>query len=173
MFTRPQCQERLALGNAFMPAHGDFVIEAPAVAVWVPLPLTAMPAKLLAHERRKRLAGALPSPTCRTPGNWRNRSRARGEPPPQAAAPGHAAVSATSAQSSHHRSFALRLIQIICELNLRKQYVVIYLARAYAQIPLLQFTCEVLELEGQARQKALAKVRQMEQSLLSPLEDSS
>lgn len=58
-------------------------------------------------------------------------------------------------------------------LNLRKQYVVIYLARAYAQIPLLQFTREVLQLEGQARQKALAKVRLLEQSLLTPLNDSS
>jgi hypothetical protein len=51
--------------------------------------------------------------------------------------------------------------------------VVIYLARAYAQIPLLQFTREVLQLEGEARQKALAKVRLLEQSLLTPLSDSS
>jgi hypothetical protein len=57
-------------------------------------------------------------------------------------------------------------------LNLRKQYIVIYLARAYAQIPLLQFTREVLQLEGEARQKALVKVRLLEQSLLSPLDDS-
>lgn len=57
-------------------------------------------------------------------------------------------------------------------LNVRKQYIVIYLARAYAQIPLLQFTREVLQLEGEARQKALVKVRILEQSLLSPLDDS-
>jgi hypothetical protein len=57
-------------------------------------------------------------------------------------------------------------------LNVRKQYVVIYLARAYAQVPLLQFTREVLQLEGEARQKALVKVRLLEQSLLSPLDDS-
>jgi hypothetical protein len=36
-------------------------------------------------------------------------------------------------------------------LNLRKQYVVIYLAHAYAQMPLIRFTREVLELEPQAR----------------------
>lgn len=58
-------------------------------------------------------------------------------------------------------------------LNLRKQYVVIYLAHAYAQMPLIQFTREVLELELKARAKALAKVRKLEQSLLHPLEDSS
>lgn len=58
-------------------------------------------------------------------------------------------------------------------LNLCKQYVVIYLAHAYAQIPLIQFTREVLELEPKARAKALAKVRKLEQSLLHPLEDSS
>ena len=57
-------------------------------------------------------------------------------------------------------------------LNVRKQYIVIYLARSYAQIPLLQFTREVLQLEGEARQKALAKVRLLEQSLLSPFDDT-
>ena len=45
--------------------------------------------------------------------------------------------------------------------------------RAYAQIPLLQFAREVLQLEGPACQKALAKVRLLEQSLLTPLNDSS
>ena len=57
-------------------------------------------------------------------------------------------------------------------LNVRKQYIVIYLARSYAQIPLLQFTREVLQLEGEARQKALAKVRLLERSLLSPFDDT-
>ena len=58
-------------------------------------------------------------------------------------------------------------------LNLRKEYVVIYLARAYAQIPLLRFTRLVLELEGAARQKALAKIQKLEQSLLNPHDDTS
>jgi hypothetical protein len=57
-------------------------------------------------------------------------------------------------------------------LNVRKQYIVIYLARSYAQIPLLQFTREVLQLEGEAQQKALAKVRLLEQNLLSPFDDT-
>jgi hypothetical protein len=58
-------------------------------------------------------------------------------------------------------------------LNLRKEYVVIYRQRAYAQIPLVRFTRLVLELEGTARQKALAKIRRLEQSLLNPLDDTS
>ena len=57
-------------------------------------------------------------------------------------------------------------------LDVRKQYIVIYLARYYAQIPLLQFTREVLQLEGEARQKALAKVRLLEHRLLSPFDDT-
>jgi hypothetical protein len=58
-------------------------------------------------------------------------------------------------------------------LNIRKQYVVIYLAHSYAQMPLIRFTREVLELEPEARAKALAKVRKLEQSLLNPLDDTS
>ena len=58
-------------------------------------------------------------------------------------------------------------------LNLRKQYIVIYLGRAYAQIPLVRFTRLVLELEGAARQKALAKIQKLEQSLLNPQDDTS
>jgi hypothetical protein len=58
-------------------------------------------------------------------------------------------------------------------LNLRKQYIVIYLGRAYAQIPLVRFTRLVLELEGAARQKALAKIRKLEPSLLNPQDDTS
>jgi len=58
-------------------------------------------------------------------------------------------------------------------LNLRKQFVVIYLAHAYAQMPLIRFTREVLELEPETRAKALAKVRKLEQSLLNPLDDTS
>lgn len=55
-------------------------------------------------------------------------------------------------------------------LNLRKEYVVIYHKNAYTQWPLVTFTREVLELEGDARTKALKKIRQLEQSLLCPLE---
>jgi len=58
-------------------------------------------------------------------------------------------------------------------LNLRKEYVVIYLAHAYARLPLLRFTREVLELEPKARAKALAKIRKLEQSLLAPMDNTS
>ena len=58
-------------------------------------------------------------------------------------------------------------------LNLRKEYVVIYLAHAYARLPLVRFTREVLELEPKARAKALAKIRQLEQSLLNPMDNTS
>jgi hypothetical protein len=44
-------------------------------------------------------------------------------------------------------------------LNLRKQYIVIYRARSYAQVPLVRFTRLVLQLEGAARQRALAKIQ--------------
>lgn len=58
-------------------------------------------------------------------------------------------------------------------LNLRKEYVVIYLAPAYARLPLLRFTREVLELEPKARARALAKIRKLEQSLLAPMDNTS
>jgi hypothetical protein len=58
-------------------------------------------------------------------------------------------------------------------LNLRKEYIVIYLARSYAQVPLVRFTRLVLELEGAARQRALAKIQKLEQSLLNPQDDTS
>ena len=58
-------------------------------------------------------------------------------------------------------------------LNLRKEYVVIYLAHAYARLPLVRFTREVLELEPKARAKALAKIRKLEESLLAPMNDTS
>ena len=60
--------------------------------------------------------------------------------------------------------------QIRRRLNLRREYVVIYHQQAYTQMPLVTFTREVLELEGQARIKALAKIRQLEKSLLAPIE---
>lgn len=59
--------------------------------------------------------------------------------------------------------------EIQTRLNLEHQFVVIHLGHAYAQLPLITFTREVLELEPVARSKALAKIRQMELSFLSPL----
>lgn len=41
---------------------------------------------------------------------------------------------------------------------------------ASVQLPLTTFIREVLELEGQARLKALAKVRELEQRLLAPVD---
>lgn len=56
-------------------------------------------------------------------------------------------------------------------LNLYDQYVVIYYHGAYAQMPLLTFTREVLQLELEARAKALRIVQRLEQSMLSPMEN--
>lgn len=55
-------------------------------------------------------------------------------------------------------------------LNIHTQYVVIYHQNAYTQMPLVTFTRELLEMQPQARAKALIKVRQLEQSFLTPLE---
>jgi len=57
------------------------------------------------------------------------------------------------------------------QLNLHRQYVVIYHQHAYTQMPLVTFTREVLELAPAARAKALAKIRKLEQSFLTPLEN--
>jgi len=53
-------------------------------------------------------------------------------------------------------------------LAIQEQCVVIYHQRAYAQMPLVSFARELAELEAAARAKALAKLRQLEQSLLGP-----
>jgi len=55
------------------------------------------------------------------------------------------------------------------ELNVHALFVVIYHEHAYAQMPLVSFTRELLELAPEAQAKALAKVRHLDQSLLSPL----
>jgi hypothetical protein len=55
------------------------------------------------------------------------------------------------------------------ELSAHAQFVVIYYEHAYAQMPVLTFTREVLELAPEAQAKALSKVRCLEQTLLSPL----
>ena len=56
------------------------------------------------------------------------------------------------------------------QLAICQQWVVIYHQHAYTQLPLVTFAREVAELEPAARAKALAKLRQLEQSLLSPTE---
>lgn len=55
------------------------------------------------------------------------------------------------------------------ELSIHQQWIVIYFPCAYAQLPLVTFTRELLELEPAARARALAKVRQLEESMLAPV----
>lgn len=59
--------------------------------------------------------------------------------------------------------------QLQQRLAVHTQWIVIYYQMAYVQLPLATFTREVLELEGEARRKALAKVRELEQRLLAPV----
>jgi hypothetical protein len=59
--------------------------------------------------------------------------------------------------------------QLQQRLAIHTQWIVIYYQLAYVQLPLATFTREVLELEGSARIKALAKVRQLEQRMLAPV----
>lgn len=54
-------------------------------------------------------------------------------------------------------------------LNLEHQFVAIYHRHAYVQLPILTFTREVLELEPPARDRALRKIRRLEQSFLCPV----
>lgn len=56
-------------------------------------------------------------------------------------------------------------------LNLYDQYIVIYHQGAYAQMPLLTFTREILQLQPEARARALVIVQRLEQSMLSPMEN--
>ena len=56
-------------------------------------------------------------------------------------------------------------------LNIHRQYVVIYHQHAYTQMPLVTFTREVLELAPEARARALAKIRKLEESFLTPLDN--
>lgn len=57
------------------------------------------------------------------------------------------------------------------QLNLHSQHIVIYHQHAYAQMPLVTFTRELLEMEPAARARALDKVRRLEASFLTPLEN--
>jgi hypothetical protein len=59
--------------------------------------------------------------------------------------------------------------QLQQRLAIHTQWIVIYYQMGYVQLPLATFTREVLELEGAARLKALAKVRELEQRMLSPV----
>ena len=56
------------------------------------------------------------------------------------------------------------------QLDRRKEYVIIYHQQAYTQMPLVSFSRELLEMSPEAQAKALLKLRQLEQSLLTPLE---
>lgn len=56
-------------------------------------------------------------------------------------------------------------------LNLYDQYIVIYYQGAYTQMPLLSFTREILQLEAEARARALVIVQRLEQSMLCPMEN--
>jgi hypothetical protein len=55
-------------------------------------------------------------------------------------------------------------------LAFRREYVVIYHDQAYAEMPLVAFSRELLQLDESARAKALRKIRQLEQSMLQPME---
>ena len=56
-------------------------------------------------------------------------------------------------------------------LNVHNQYVVIYHEHAYAQMPLVAFSRELLEMEPAAQAKALIKLRHLEDRFLTPLEN--
>jgi hypothetical protein len=55
-------------------------------------------------------------------------------------------------------------------LALRREYIVIYHQHAYTQMPLVSFSRELLQLDEDARRKALGKVQQLEQSMLEPVD---
>ena len=59
--------------------------------------------------------------------------------------------------------------QLQQRLAIHSQWVVIYYQLAYVQLPLTTFTREVLELEGAARAKALAKIKELERRMLAPV----
>jgi hypothetical protein len=57
------------------------------------------------------------------------------------------------------------------QLNLHSEHVVIYYQNAYTRMPLLTFSRELLELPAQARARALKRLRHLEKSFLTPLEN--
>jgi len=55
-------------------------------------------------------------------------------------------------------------------LAMRREYVVVYYQNAYTQMPLVTLSRELVELNEAARLKALDKLRQLEQSMLEPMD---
>jgi hypothetical protein len=55
------------------------------------------------------------------------------------------------------------------QLRLMQQWIVIYLGLAYTQLPVVSFTREAIQLEGTAREKALRKLKVLEETLLAPV----
>jgi hypothetical protein len=55
------------------------------------------------------------------------------------------------------------------QLRLLQQWIVIYLGLAYTQLPVVTFTREAILLEGEAREKALRKLDQLETLLFTPI----
>ena len=58
---------------------------------------------------------------------------------------------------------------LAAQLRLLQQWIVIYLKRAYTQLPVVTFTREAIQLEGPARDKALRKLELLENTLLAPI----
>src|SRR6185436_20114839 len=54
-------------------------------------------------------------------------------------------------------------------LKLLQQWVVIYWQMSYVQLPVVSFTREAMQLEGEARAKALRKLEALEANLFSPV----
>jgi hypothetical protein len=54
-------------------------------------------------------------------------------------------------------------------LKLLQQWIVIYWQMSYVQLPVVSFTREAMQLEGQAREKALRKLELLERDLFSPV----
>ena len=62
-------------------------------------------------------------------------------------------------------------VLLATQLNIHNQYVVICYQDAYAQMPVIVFTRELLEMEPEAQAKALRIVRRLEKNLLAPLDN--
>ena len=54
-------------------------------------------------------------------------------------------------------------------LQLLQQWIVIYWQMSYVQLPVVSFTREAMQLEGQAREKALRKLEALERDLFAPV----
>ena len=57
------------------------------------------------------------------------------------------------------------------QLKLLQQWVVIYWQKSYTQLPVLSFTREAMQLDGEAKRKAIRKLEALEQELFTPLLD--